>query len=281
MKTLVLKDGRKLAYHEYGDPNGKPLINCHGGLVNGQDIMFAHAAAKAAGVRIISPDRPGVGCSSIQRNRILLDWPLDVEELADQLGLTKFAVLGWSMGGPYAMAVAYILHERVSHLVVVAGCLELSDRVNFDQLNPMDKRFSKRSHSLPMVAESVYWSMGMIAKVAPKFFVKSTARKLSDSDAHVIMSEPRKNFVIPSTQALSHPKGLVQEYRVFVEPFGFKPNEIPVKTSIWQGTEDTLVPPAWAKEMNRTIANSKLYIIPSAGHFVAHTEIDQILKSLT
>lgn len=280
MKTFRLNDGRTLTYHEYGDTRGKPLINCHGGLVSGQDIMFADTAAKRAGVRIISPDRPGIGGSSFQPNRTLLNWPDDIEALANQLNIKKFAVLGWSMGGPYALAVAYALPQRVSQLTLVASCLELEKRKNFSQLNPMDKRFSKRSHSLPLLAETIYWTMGRVAQLAPKFFVKSSVRQLSQSDALIITSEPLQNFVIPARQALDHPKGLVEEYRVFIKPFGFKMSDIKVKTDIWQGSDDSLVPPAWAKEIHNNMAGSSLHMVHDAGHFLAHTKIEEILNKI-
>jgi len=80
---LALPDGRSLAYAEFGDPDGRP-------------VLFFHATP---GVRLIAPDRPGVGRSTPQPHRRLLDWPDDVRHLADALGLERFAVVGFSNGG--------------------------------------------------------------------------------------------------------------------------------------------------------------------------------------
>ena len=68
---------------------------------------------------MISPDRPGIGLSDPKPGRTVLDWAADVSELAEHLGLQRFSVMGWSMGGPYAAAVGYALrHTNCSVLVV-------------------------------------------------------------------------------------------------------------------------------------------------------------------
>ncbi len=61
------------------------------------------AQARKTDIRLIGIDRPGMGRSQFQKRRCLLDWPDDVMELADYLGIERFAVLGVSGGGPYAL----------------------------------------------------------------------------------------------------------------------------------------------------------------------------------
>ena len=104
--TVTLPDGRDLAYEEYGDPAGFPVLSFHGGLSSRLDAAPADAAARDGGVRLVAPDRPGMGLSTFQPGRRLVDWPADVTSLADALGLERFAVMGWSAGGPYAGGAA-------------------------------------------------------------------------------------------------------------------------------------------------------------------------------
>ena len=95
-RTVTLRDGRTLAYAEYGSPSGRPLIHCHGtpsSRVAGA-LIFDAAMATALDIRIIVPDRPGMGRSDFQRGRRIVDWPSDVQELTAALGLETFAVLG-------------------------------------------------------------------------------------------------------------------------------------------------------------------------------------------
>jgi pimeloyl-ACP methyl ester carboxylesterase len=84
-------------------------------------VAAADAVAAEAGVRLISPDRPGVGLSDPQPGRTVLDCARDVAELLDQIGVDHFAVMGWSMGGQYAAAVGHALHQRVTRVAIIAG----------------------------------------------------------------------------------------------------------------------------------------------------------------
>ncbi|HCN76497.1 MAG TPA: alpha/beta hydrolase, partial [Verrucomicrobiales bacterium] len=99
--TLTLSNGLTLGYAEYGDPAGAVMFYFHGwpsGRVQGE---LMHEAGLKFGLRIIAPDRPGIGLSDFQPRRRLLDWPPVLEELAAHAGAEKFHVLGWSGGGPY------------------------------------------------------------------------------------------------------------------------------------------------------------------------------------
>src|SRR5690242_4253772 len=93
---IRLKDGRKLGYAEYGDPKGKPLFFFHGFPTSRFHAKRTDQAAKELGIRVIAPDRPGFGLSDFQIGRTLLDFPDDVLELANYLGIKKFVVEGVS-----------------------------------------------------------------------------------------------------------------------------------------------------------------------------------------
>jgi len=95
---ILLRDGLKLGYADYGDPQGKPVFLFHG--IPGS-LMMQHPDASiaiAGNVRLIVPERPGMSLSDFKPGRTLLDWPSDVEELADALGIAEFTVAGFSPG---------------------------------------------------------------------------------------------------------------------------------------------------------------------------------------
>lgn len=112
--SVELPDGRVLAYEDYGDPGGFPVLSFHGGLSSRLDAEHADDAAVTSHVRLVSPDRPGIGLSTFQPGRRLLDWPDDVAHLTAALGIEKFAVMGWSAGGPYAAVCAAKMGGRVT-----------------------------------------------------------------------------------------------------------------------------------------------------------------------
>src|SRR6059036_1757124 len=106
---LTLSSGRKIGYAEFGDPEGALMFFFHGWPGSRLQGAIVDAAGKKLGLRVIAPDRPGIGLSDFQPDRKLLDWPPAIAEMAEQLGGEKFYVLGLSGGGPYVAACAYAL----------------------------------------------------------------------------------------------------------------------------------------------------------------------------
>ena len=123
--SVAIGNGRVLVYREFGHPGGRPVIYCHGGFMSGLDIAPWDDDAVAAGVRIVAPARPGLEGSSVAPGRTTVDWADDVRALLDGLAIERAGVLGWSMGGQYALACAARLPDRVEQAVVVAGASAL------------------------------------------------------------------------------------------------------------------------------------------------------------
>jgi pimeloyl-ACP methyl ester carboxylesterase len=108
-QTYRLSNGRILGFAEYGDPKGTPLLYFHGFPSSRLEGSFASAIAQRHGIRIIALDRPGFGLSTPHPHRSILDWTSDVQDFAQGFDIPRFAVLGLSGGGPYALACAYKL----------------------------------------------------------------------------------------------------------------------------------------------------------------------------
>ena len=104
--VVHLCNGAVVAFQEYGDPTGTPVIFCHGWPSSRTMAQLADEPARALGVRIISPDRPGISGSSMQADRKLSDWPSLVKRLVDDLEIGEFRILAISGGAPYAYATA-------------------------------------------------------------------------------------------------------------------------------------------------------------------------------
>src|SRR5262245_51032028 len=120
---VTLPDGRTLAFSEYGSPSGRPIVYCHGvpsSRVEG-NLIINGATASALNLRVIVPDRPGLGRSQLQTGRRIVDWPKDLVSLADALGVETFAVLGSSGGAPYAVACGALIPDRVRVVGVLGG----------------------------------------------------------------------------------------------------------------------------------------------------------------
>jgi pimeloyl-ACP methyl ester carboxylesterase len=118
---LKLLDGRQLGYAEYGDPKGKTIFEFHGNPSSRLGGILFDEAARRLGVRVIGIDRPGMGISDYKPSRKLLDWPDDVIELANALGIDRFPIVGGSGGVPSTLACAYKISERLTSVGVLFG----------------------------------------------------------------------------------------------------------------------------------------------------------------
>ena len=99
-EIVTLENGCAVALSEYGDPRGVPVFFCHGWPSSRTMAELADDAARDLGVRIISPDRPGIRDSKFQADRVLVDWPPLLSALADHLAIDRFRILGISGGRP-------------------------------------------------------------------------------------------------------------------------------------------------------------------------------------
>src|SRR5215475_9592479 len=135
--VVQLSDGAVVAFQEYGDPLGRPVIFCHGWPSSRTMAQLTDEPARALGVRIISPDRPGISGSSMQPDRKLSDWPSLVERLVDDLEIGEFRILAISGGAPYAYATAIAIPERVRAIAVVGGVIPFAELKDFNGLLPL------------------------------------------------------------------------------------------------------------------------------------------------
>ena len=142
-----LPDGRALAYAEYGDAHGTPVLLVHGNPGSRLFWGLHPDSPFRSGLRLIAPDRPGVGLSDFGPGRTVADWPDDVVSLADALGIQKFVVFGPSGGGPYALACAW----KIPHRLTAVGL------------------FAPMGPYLPETVEGLVPSLAKLYRVAPRF----------------------------------------------------------------------------------------------------------------
>jgi len=263
-------DGRMLAYVELGDPDGFPVISCHGGLSSRLDVLPAEASAAAHGLRIVSPDRPGVGRSDRQPHRTLLDWPVDVMALVDELGIGSFAVMGWSLGGAYAQALARGLPDRIRAVALVASAIPAEWDGAVEGLHPMDRLFLRLSGRGAPIERTIFDAMRLAARRAPRTFTRSLP--VSDADGAALAAAV--------AEGLRDPRGVVDEYRLMDLAWGFEPSELTVPVHAWQGDADDLVPADWGRRLAEAIPGATLTMVPGASHYLWYEHWDDIFDGL-
>jgi pimeloyl-ACP methyl ester carboxylesterase len=276
---LTLADGRRMTWSEFGAPGGRPVLSCHGGLLCRFDVEPCADGFAAAGVRVLSPDRPGVGRSDRAPGRATADWTDDARQLLDALELDRVAVVGWSLGAQYAAAVAARLGDRVSALALVAGCPPLDDPERFRELNAMDRRLARLSHRSAFVARMVFATMARLGHRSPLRLARFEAKHSPPADAAVIDAHGEW-LGVAMGEGARDAAGMVDEYRAFVAPWGFALDDIAAPTTVHQGTADTLVPPKWADELTAAIRGASSTTYDGEGHMIGISRRVEITRAL-
>ncbi|HWD54195.1 MAG TPA: alpha/beta hydrolase [Acidimicrobiales bacterium] len=264
--TVTLPDGRELAYEEYGDPAGFPVLSFHGGLSSRLDAAPAQGAALAGGVRLLSPDRPGIGRSTFQPGRRLLDWPADVAHLTDALGIDHFAVMGWSAGGPYAAACAAKMGERVTAAALLSSAVPLDLYGTTKGLSASDRALLFLTRRTPGLASAVL--KASVVNASNARLLHAALRSFPPADRTVLREWGPPDFALAFVREAVRQgtEGCVQDYRIFGDPWGFALEEIRVPVQIWEGSDDQTGPPGYRAFLQRHIAHSTITVVPGEGH---------------
>lgn len=276
---IKLKDGRKLAYAEYGDPKGKPLFYFHGWPVTRLSGKTSDEVAKKLGIRVIAPDRPGIGLSDFKPNRTLLDWSDDVLELADQLGLNKFSVLGQSGGGPYAASVAFKVPERLTKVGILVGLAPTYVPGLLDGMVWYNKFGWENYSKIQFLAELGTLAHFFISKLSLDFLLPFSFG--SKSDKQVLSNKTYRKRLLENKQEVFRQgiKGAALELKLYTSNWGFDVNKIQSKVYLFYGEDDKSVPLAMGKYYHSQIQNSVLKTYPKEGHLISITHIEDILKT--
>jgi pimeloyl-ACP methyl ester carboxylesterase len=145
--ALRLSDGRRLTFVETGPPDGAPAIYCHGALGSPlRDSVDLGPMTERLNLRHIAVNRPGFGGADLVRGRSITDFAHDLTALADALDLDRVYLVGVSAGGPYALAAAHALKDRV---IRAAVCSSLSPLCAMRRTAPRGCRCASASGSGP------------------------------------------------------------------------------------------------------------------------------------
>lgn len=281
-QCITLSDGRLLGFAEYGYVAGKTILYFHGGVSCRLDLSWAAQRLAARGVKVIAPDRPGIGLSDPKPGRTLLDWSADVEELILQLELEDLSLLGWSLGSLYVLPVALTMGDLFSKVVTVGSCAMFDSPEYISELGLFLDRF------LLTCPEKYRWVARQVISLsskAPASMLKRLAESevsRSASDLDVLRRMPVSEVVdFIQGSIMQGPDGVIDDYWTVREPWGFSPEEIGIDMMLFHGEEDYVAPMSGALRLSRLIAGARLTTIPKAGHFLMHTHLDKVLDALT
>lgn len=287
MQTLETANRRTLSFEEVGDPDGVPLFMLHG--TPGSRLSGRHpdlSRVGAAGLRLITYDRPGYGHSSRHRGRRVVDCVGDVAAIADRLGLDRFAVTGGSGGGPHALAVGARLPDRVTQVAcdvsgAPCGAPGLDWLEGMDQVNI--KEFGWAFAGEDTLARELERE---VSEILQRLEHDPTAAldgiELSASDRAVLADPDVRESLGNSTREMfvEGAWGWVDDDLAFIRPWGFDVEELRVPVEVRYGATDVLVPPAHGEWLAAHIPNATVVVDHGGGHLSTPDERLQRLSAL-
>lgn len=276
---IKLKDGRTLGYSEFGNAQGKPLLYFHGGVSSRLDIAFADKFCQFNNIRIIAPDRPGIGISDRQPDRTLLDWADDTEQLLNHLEIERLPLLGWSLAGAYVCACLYKHPQRFSLAATVGGASPILPPVKVKEMGLALDQW------LLTCPKSLEWALALFIEASarlPGSVVRGLMlNELRGPDKEIVaeMSEADAiAFIIEATRQGG--MGIIDDYRAMSHDWGFQLSDVSHPLTLWFGEEDNICPVSMPKYVQQHMPYTTLHMVPGLGHFLLHRKLKEIFSDL-
>ncbi len=284
-RIIRLQDGSELAYACYGTSSGTPVFHFHGHPGSRLEGKLADRAARHLNVRLIAIDRPGMGYSTFHPQRELLDWPGIVVELADALGIDRFAVQGISGGGPYAMVCAFSIPERLTACGVLAGLGPVHE-LGVREMMPLNWLQFSVARRAPLLLRPLFWAfLGRNRRYLrdPEAIQRLVARRGQRSAGLFPSPELTEAYTVAILEAFRQgSKGPAYDARLYVRPWGFRLEDIGFPAVyLWHGEQDRHVPIGMARAVAQSIPHCRAKFFPKEDHLtVIFRHLDEVLESM-
>ncbi len=262
--TIELPDGRRLSYAEYGDPNGTPLLYCHG--IPGCRLEHpAEAITRQRRIRLLVPERPGYGESTAKPGLSLLGWADDAIALLDILAIPRSHLFGYSGGGPHALACLARFPQRFDK-VFLSGSLAPFLPELAEALMPANRGLFELARDNPDVCKQ-----HLAASVTrPDQLYAMLIEPLPPSDRQIVQ-EATTNSMYRATIARSLQQGfegLVDDLHRITQDWGVDLAAINHPIQLWQGGQDRNAPPVMAEYLSRQLPDNQLHLYAEEGHLL-------------
>jgi pimeloyl-ACP methyl ester carboxylesterase len=275
-QTFTLTNGHTMGFSSCGPRDAaRTIFFLHGLMGSRLEGMGFSKLADKLQARIVCPDRPGTGLSTFDSRRTLLDYPNDISQLANHIGIKRYGVLGGSGGGPYALACAKMLpKENLSAVGVFAG------------VGPPDEGFRELRLSSKLLTLATLKFPGILRWLVERYFTSKAQDPDPDifrrfmiaqvkwgkaSERKTLESDPESlELLVRITREAFRQSGdvFVKECQILTEPWGFKLSDVDFDgVRLWYGTDDINTPPSMGRDMAKSLKNAKLKEYDGATHF--------------
>jgi pimeloyl-ACP methyl ester carboxylesterase len=280
---IKLSDGYTVGYAEYGDLTGKPVMHFHGTPSSRfeADNPDLDATAERLNVRYIVPDRPGHGLSDWKPFTVA-SYPDIVVELADKLGLDRFAVTGLSGGGRFVAACAWKIPQRLTAAIIVSGTAPFDLPGAKEALSKEDQQSYDMADKMPLLFRLFLWKFARDARKNPAS-IYSMFANAPDADKNLLtqpgVKRAFKNMISGAFEQGT--RAAAYDWALVARPWGFSLGEIKMPVHIWHGEADTMVPVKHARILAEAIPDTRTMFFPNEGHVLIVAHFEELLNIAT
>jgi len=280
-RSVLLPDGRRLAYAECGDHMGRPVMVFHGLPGSRLQRHPDESIARGSGARLIHFDRPGFGRSDPKPGRTLADWSEDVAAAADTLGIGRFAVAGVSGGGPYALACAACLGDRLTRVAVVSG-VGPPGSMRGGAMRVLVRVAFALARRTPWLLSGPAAVVGQVVKSRPERYIDLVAAGMAPVDRKILARPAvRAMFCDDLGEAFRQgPRAFVEDLSRLAGPWRLPFGAVRVDVAFWHGDDDRMIPVSAAQHLTSAIAGARLNVCAREGHFLVLDRWGEILAWL-
>lgn len=274
---LKLRNGLTLGYAEFGNPSGQVLFYFHGwpsARVQGE--LMQDVAVKF-GLRVIAPDRPGIGLSDYQPGRTLLDWPDTLDQLAAHVGAGKFHLLGWSGGGPYVLATARRMPNRILSATVCCGAPPLQF-LGYEHMFWVYRLMIHLRSTFPPILGLLLRAGKVISGGNPDKPPLIWLMKMLGREDRKVLSDPKVFSVVRHgiLEALRRgPRMVIADADIYLSEWGFEVSSINTLVHFWHGKEDRNISWKYSEQVAALMPNVTTHWLDHDGHYslpITHNE---------
>lgn len=282
--VVGLRDGRRLAYRAIGPDDGTLVVYLHGALGSPQTACEQlRALTDELRLRYVMVSRPGFGGSDRAPGRTLRGFAGDLAQLADALGRRRFAIVGVSAGGPYALAAAHELPLRIAAAAVVstlpaggrmrvgAASLPRAARIGLRAIERWPRPSAAIADVLLRTARS---HPRLVARVLHASAARCEREQLDGAGGDELAAT---RFLAATGGGIA---GMIDDYLVCTRPWDFDPAEIGTPVQLWHGVGDAIVPVDAALHLAATLPAAQISLHPDEGHFFYRSRRREILGDL-
>lgn len=267
---LRLESGHLLAWAEYGDSGGAAVLYHHGWPGSRLEACLADGDARALGLRLIAPDRPGYGGSTQSAARTFADWGTDAGALLDHLGVDRFVAIGVSGGAPYALVCGAAFPGRVTRVCIVSAMGPIDGDVALQHFDPV-RRFALRlaRRRSPLLRGLLEGAVGPLVAGHSDRFVAGLAHRCTTADrATLARAEVQAQIAASFREGLrAGAAGAARDLELYAAPWDIALDRIEAPVDLWHGEADDIIPAGLARRLAARLPTATPRYLPSEGHY--------------